>query len=127
MTVDLITRLVAESNISLIKSIPEFSGKKNSFSDKCPIHIIEQELSVLRQGSMSVVEYYNLVNNKLPLLANKTITTHGTVAITKELNKNNRDYSLCIFITGLNASLKGIIFSLCPQDFPDALVKAQKI
>lgn len=99
-----------------------------AYSDKRPIHMIEQELSVLRQGSMSVVEYYNLVNKKLTLLINKTIMTHGNSAdITKELNKKNRDHALRIFITGLNLPLRDIIFSLSPQDLPDALAKAQEL
>lgn len=99
-----------------------------AYSDKRPIHIIEQEMSVLRQGSMTVIEYYNLVNKKLTLMINKTIMTYGGAApITKELNKKNRDQALRIFITGLNAPLRDIIFSLCPEDLPDALAKAQEL
>ncbi len=99
-----------------------------AYSDKRPIHIIEQELSVLRQGTMTVIEYYNLVNKKLTLLINKTIMTHGNSAeITKELNKRNRNHALRIFITGLNEPLRDIIFSLNPQDLPDALAKAQEL
>lgn len=99
-----------------------------AYSDKRPIHIIEQELSVLRQGSMTVVEYYNLVNRKLTLLINKTIMTHSSSSdIAKELNKKNRDHALRIFVTGLNAPLRDIIFSLNPQDLPDALAKAQEL
>jgi len=45
------------------------------FSDKRPIHIIEQDLGVLSQGKLSIMEYYKLVNKKLTLLINKTIMT----------------------------------------------------
>jgi len=47
------------------------------FSDKRPIHIIEQELSVLSQGKLSIMDYYGTVNRKLTLLINKTIITYG--------------------------------------------------
>ncbi|XP_037942884.1 putative uncharacterized protein DDB_G0282499 [Teleopsis dalmanni] len=99
-----------------------------AYSDKRPIHIIEQELSVLRQGNLSVMEYYNLVNKKLTLLINKTIMTHGSdESITKELNRKNRQNALRIFITGLKTPLSDILFSLCPEDLPNALAKAQEL
>jgi len=34
------------------------------FSDKRPIHIIEQDLGVLGQGKLSIMEYYGLVKKK---------------------------------------------------------------
>jgi len=40
------------------------------FSDKRPIHIIEQDSGVLSQGKLSIMEYYGLVNKKLTLLIN---------------------------------------------------------
>jgi len=43
------------------------------FSDKRPIHIIEQDLGVLSQGKLSIMEYYGLVNKKLTLLINIAI------------------------------------------------------
>lgn len=99
-----------------------------AFSDKRPIHIIEQEMSILRQGSMSVIDYYNLVNRKLTLLINKTIMTHGNDKdITNELNNKNRQTALRVFITGLQPPLSDILFSLSPTDLPNALAKAQEL
>lgn len=99
-----------------------------AYSDKRPIHIIEQELSVMRQGSLSIIEYYNEINKKLTLLINKTIMTYGSnVEIIKEFNGRNRQYALRIFITGLNPPLSNILFSLSPTDLPNALAKAQEL
>lgn len=99
-----------------------------AYADKRPMHIIEQELSILRQGNMSVLDYYNIVNKKLTLLINKTIMTHGSnSAITKELNAKNRQSALRVFITGLQAPLSDILFSLSPSDLPNALAKAQEL
>jgi len=35
------------------------------YSDKRPIHILESELSILRQGRMTITEFYNEVNKKM--------------------------------------------------------------
>jgi len=65
------------------------------FSDKRPIHIIEQELSVLSQGKFSIMDYYGTVNKKLILLINKTIMTYGkNKPITAEMNEKHRKFSL---------------------------------
>lgn len=99
-----------------------------AYADKRPVHIIEQELSVLRQGSSSLIDFYNQVNQKLTLLTNKTIMTHGSNSpITNELNNINRRNALRVFITGLNGQLSNILFSLNPQDLPNALAKAQEL
>ncbi len=99
-----------------------------AYADKRPAHIIEQEMSILRQGTSSIIEYYNKVNEKLTLLINKTIMTYGSDnAVTKELNAKNRRDALRIFITGLNGNLANIIFSLSPSDLPNALAKAQEL
>lgn len=57
---------------------------------------------MLRQGSQSILDYYNAMNQKLTLLINKTIMARGTnTSITNELNKKNRNNALRVFITGL--------------------------
>jgi len=99
-----------------------------AYADKRPLHIIEQELSIMRQGALSIIDYYNEVNKKLTALINKTIMTHGSDSnLTKELNKKNRQYALRVFITGLNPPLANIIYSLSPTDLPNALAKAQEL
>jgi len=61
------------------------------FSDKRPIHLIEQDLGVLSQGKLSIMEYYGLVNKKLTLLINKSIMTYGrNKPLTAEMNENTK-------------------------------------
>lgn len=99
-----------------------------AYADKRPIHIIEQELSIMRQGNLSLLDFYNEVNKKLTLLINKTIMTHGTnTSLSNELNNKNRQYALRVFITGLNSPLNDILFSISPTDLPNALAKAQEL
>jgi len=47
-----------------------------TYSDKRPLHLLERELSILRQGSMSIVQFYEEVEKKLTLIVNKTTMTH---------------------------------------------------
>lgn len=99
-----------------------------AYADKRPLHLIEQELSVMRQGSQPIMNYYNEVNKKLTDLTNKTIMTYGTNSdMAKELNDRNRRYALRVFMTGLNAPLADILFSISPNSLPDALAKAQEL
>ncbi|XP_055909413.1 uncharacterized protein LOC129944187 [Eupeodes corollae] len=149
--------IACDETLDIIKSLRDFDGTKTSYitkaandvltnhgtvlnfeailarldfayADKRPMHIIEQELSVLRQGSISIIEFYNAINCKLTLLTNKTIMTHGSNSpITNELNAMNRRNALRIFITGLNGQLPQILFSLNPPDLPNALAKAQEL
>jgi len=98
------------------------------YSDKRPIHILESELCILKRGRVTVTEYYNEVNKKMTLLINKTIMTYGKNSlITKETNKTIRSNALRIFISGLNGSISETLFSLNPQDFPNALAKVQEL
>lgn len=77
---------------------------------------------------MTVLEYYNLVNKKLTLLTNKTIMTYGNKAdVINEMNVKNRDSALRIFITGLNGNLSQVLFSIKPENLPNALAKAQEL
>jgi len=98
------------------------------YSDKRPIHILESELSILRQGCMTITEFYNEVNKKMTLLINKTIITYGKDSvITKETNKTIRSNALTFFISGLNGSISETLFSLNPPDLPNALAKCQEL
>lgn len=120
---DILTNHGTVLNLEAIVSRLDFA-----YADKRPIHLIEQELSIMRQGSSSLIDYYNEVNKKLTLLINKTIMTHGTnTPITHELNQKNRQYALRVFTTGLNPPLSNILFSLGPTDLPNALAKAQEL
>lgn len=98
-----------------------------AYADKRPIHIIEQEMSILKQNNNSLIEYYDKVNEKLTALINKTTLTHGNCTLTNELNAMNRQKALRIFISGLNGNTSNILFSINPPDLPSALAKAQEL
>lgn len=99
-----------------------------AYADKRPIHLIEQELSTLRQGELSVIAFYDEVERKLTLIINKTIMTHGgNTTLIESLNNKYREDALRIFISGLNRPLCDILFSSRPNDLPSALALAQEL
>lgn len=97
-----------------------------AYSDKRPVHLIEQELSTLRQGNMSVVEYYDEVEKRLTLLTNKTVMTYSE-EIAESLNQKYRQDALRVFISGLKRSLSDTLFASRPADLPSALAMAEEL
>lgn len=97
-----------------------------TYADKRPIYLIEQELSTLRQGSMSCLEFYDEVEKKLTLLANKTIMSYET-SVADTINEKYRADALRVFISGLRKPLCDILFASRPSDLPSALALAQEV
>lgn len=94
-------------------------------ADKRPIYLIEQELSTLRQGNMTLTEFYDDIEKKLMLLTNKTIMSCDCT-LAMSLNQKCRLDALRIFITGTKKSLCDILFAKGPKDLPTALALAQE-
>lgn len=97
-----------------------------TYADKRPIYLIEQEMSTLRQGSMSCVEFYDEVEKKLTLLTNKTIMSYEA-NIANTINEKYRADALRVFISGLKKPLCDILFASRPPDLPTALALAQEV
>lgn len=97
-----------------------------TYSDKRPIYLVEQELSTLRQGSSSVLEFYDEVEKKLSSLANKTKMSHEA-NIADAINEKYRENALRVFISGLRKPLCDILFASKPSDLPSALALAQEV
>lgn len=97
-----------------------------TYADKRPVYLIEQELSTLRQGKLSLLQYYDEVEKKLTLLTNKTIMTYES-ALASSMNQKYRMDALRVFVSGLRKSLSDVLFSARPTDLPSALALAQEI
>lgn len=97
-----------------------------TYSDKRPTYLIEQELSTLRQGNKTVVEYYQEVEKKLTALTNKTLMSYKE-DLALAINQKYRDDALRIFVSGLKKSMSDVLFSARPADLPSALALAQEI
>ena len=99
-----------------------------TYSDKRPIHVLENELSVLRQDSLSIEQFYDEVDKKLTLILNKQIMSYsGQDELVLALNNRVRETALQVFVSGLRSPLCDILFSRKPVDLPSALATAQEL
>lgn len=97
-----------------------------TYSDKRPVHVIEQELGTLRQGNMPLLQYYDEVEKKLTLLINKVNMSYES-ALTEGLRDKFRNDALRVFVSGLKRSLTDVLFAAKPKDLPTTLALAQEI
>lgn len=97
-----------------------------TYADKRPVYIIEQELSTLRQGNLTLSQYYDEVEKKLTFLTNKTIMSYDA-ALAAPINEKYRADAMRVFVSGLKKSLSDVLFSAQPQDLPSALALAQEV
>ena len=97
-----------------------------TYADKRPIYLIEQEMSTLRQGNLTLIQYYEEVEKKLNLLINKTIMTYES-KIASQINDKYRSDALRVFISGTRKTLSDVLFASRPADLPSALALAQEV
>lgn len=98
----------------------------SSYGDKTPLYLLEQKLSVLRQGQLSVREYYDEVEKGLTKITNKSIMSYE-LSMATALNEKYRQDALRVFISGLKKSLSDVLFSSQPKDMPHALALAEEL
>uniref|UniRef100_W8C9C9 Retrovirus-related Gag polyprotein from transposon gypsy n=1 Tax=Ceratitis capitata TaxID=7213 RepID=W8C9C9_CERCA len=98
------------------------------YADKRPLYILENELNTLRQGRLTIDEYYAAVDKQLTLIINKNIMTNsGNETLTSAFNERARENALRVFISGLRRPLCDTLFSASPPDLPSALAIAQEL
>ncbi|KAH8310023.1 hypothetical protein KR059_010499, partial [Drosophila kikkawai] len=83
-------------------------------------------LTTLRQGQMSITQFYEEVEKKLTLLTNKTTMTYEADHA-RYMNDKHRADALRVFISGLKRNLTDVLFAAQPRDLPTALAMAQEI
>lgn len=99
-----------------------------SFADSRPLHVLENELSILRQNNLSLTDFYDTVDKQLTLIINKQIMTlNGQDDLIAALNDRARENALRVFISGLRRPLCDVLFSARPQDLPNALAIAEEL
>lgn len=98
------------------------------YADKRSLQSLENELSILRQGNLSIAEFYDKIDQHLTLIINKNKMSYSTNAeVVGVLNERARENALRVFISGLRHPLSDIMFSAKPSDLPTALATAQEL
>lgn len=80
---------------------------------------------MVRQGDLTLLEYYDEVEKKLTLVTNKIMMIHEAMQATL-LNDEVRGVVLHAFILGLKRPLKVIVFPAQPKDLASALALARE-
>ncbi|KAH8416940.1 hypothetical protein KR222_005724, partial [Zaprionus bogoriensis] len=96
-----------------------------TYADRTSLRLLRQGLDMVRQTGLSLMEYYDEVEQKLTLVTNKITMTHDREGA-ELLNKEIRSDALHAFISGLNKPLKAIVFPAQPKDLPSALALARE-
>lgn len=117
-------KLTGHNTVLNFKAI--ISRLDREYGDKRPLHMLEQEMSTLRQGSLSVADYYDQVQLKLTALTNKALMSYEP-AFATQLNDKFRKDALRVFISGLKKSIGDTLFSSRLEDLPAALALAEEL
>lgn len=96
----------ANSTLSAFNTVLNFKAilarLDQSYADKRPLHVLENELSILRQNNSSISEFYETVDKQLTLIINKHIMANqGNDNLIMALTERARENALRVFISGL--------------------------
>lgn len=98
------------------------------YADKRSLQSLENELSILRQGTISIIDFYDKVDQQLTLIINKNKMSYSNnPEVVAVVNERARENALRVFISGLRHPLSDILFSAKPNDLPTALATAQEL
>lgn len=123
---------VANAKLSSFNTVLNFKAiiarLDQCFGDKRSLQVLENELSILRQGKLTINDFYDAVDQQLTLIVNKNkMSYQNNDGIANALNERARDNALRVFISGLRKPLSDILFSARPADLPTALATAQEL
>jgi len=122
-------RLIIVNTAKMFSTVLNFDAIINRLdftcSDKRQIHVTEQEMGTLRQGSLTLL-LYDEVEKKLTLTTNK-VTMSYELSAAKVLCDKFRDDALLVFFSGLRRNITDVLFSAKPKDMPTALALAQEV
>lgn len=97
------------------------------YADQRPIYIIEQEMTILQQGSWTIERFYDEINKKLNVLINKINMTYAVRETAQAMTDEATKKALRVFTTGLAGGLGQILYASNPDTMPDAYAKIQTI
>nr|ADI57936.1 gag protein [Drosophila melanogaster] len=96
-----------------------------TYADKTSLRVLRQGLDTVRQGELSLMQYYDDVEKRLTLITNKIVMTHEPDSAIL-FNNEVREDALHAFIAGLRKPLRAIVLPAQPKDLPSALALARE-
>lgn len=94
-----------------------------TYADRTSLRLLRQNLDMVRQGEMTLMQYYDEVEKRLTLVTNKIVMSHEQEGADL-LNAEVRADALHSFISGLRKQLRAVVFPAQPKDLPSALALA---
>lgn len=99
-----------------------------SYADQRPLYVIEAEMTTLKQGSKSLQEFFDEINQALNMVITKITMTYKIVAEQKSLITETQGKAIRTFITGLSSSLiRATLYGSMPNSLSQAFSIAQTI
>lgn len=99
-----------------------------SYADQRPLYVIEAEMTNIRQGSKSLQEFYDAINQALNMVLTKITMAYKEKAEQKSLMNEVQCKAIRAFVTGLNSSLiRTTLYGSMPKTLAQAFGIAQTI
>lgn len=99
-----------------------------SYADQRPLYVIEAEMTSIRQGSKSLQEFYDAMNQALNMVLTKITMTYKEAAEQKSLIVETQSKAIRTFITGLKSTLiRTTLYGNMPESLSKAFAIAQTI
>lgn len=99
-----------------------------SYADQRPLYVIEAEMTNIKQGSKTLQEFYDHVNQALNMVLTKITMTYKETAEQKSLITESQGKAIRTFMTGLNSALiRSTLYGSMPKSLSQAFAIAQTI
>lgn len=99
-----------------------------SYADQRPLYVVEAEMTSIRQGSKTLQEYYDRINQALNMVITKIVMTYKVQDEQKSLKEQMQQKAVRTFIIGLkSASTRGILYGQSPKSLSTAFAIAQTV
>lgn len=99
-----------------------------SYADQRPLYVVEAEMTVIRQGSKTLQEYYDNINKALNMVITKIVMTYKHREEQKSLTEQMQQKAVRTFIIGLkSAATRSILYGQSPKSLSAAFAIAQTV
>lgn len=99
-----------------------------SYADQRPLYVIESEMTMIKQRSKTLQEYYDEINQALNMVLTKITMSYKVAAEQRSLIAESQQKAIRTFITGLNSTLiRTTLYGNMPKTLAQAFAIAQTI